>query len=99
MIEFNIATFAERLVKLPVRVSPPESGMHNRYLQENVFDALKQNGKLDLRELDCDAFTYQDVTPKSYCSCFASTQSGWAKTFNRFVKDTGASSRKEPTFF
>ena len=99
MIEFNIAAFAERLAKLPVRVSPPEPGTHSQYLQENVFDMLRQNGKLDLRELDCDAFSYQDVTPKSYCSCFASTQSGWAKTFNRFVKDTGASSRKEPTFF
>ena len=99
MIEFNIAAFADRLVNLPVRVSPPESGTYNRYLQENVFDALRQNGKLDLRELDCDAFSYQDVTSKSYCSRFVHNQKGWAKTFNKFVKDTGASSRKEPTFF
>ena len=99
MPEFNVAAFAQRLAKLPERVSPPESGTYNRYLQENVFDVLRQNGKLDLREVDCDAFSYQDVTPKSYCSCFAHSQKGWAKTFNKFVKDTGASSRKEPTFF
>ena len=99
MFEFNVAAFAERLAKLPVRVSLLESGTYNRYLRENVFDVLRQSGKFDLRELDCDAFTYQEVTPKSYGSCFANSQKGWAKTFNRFVKDTGASPRKEPSFF
>ncbi len=99
MFEFNVAAFADRLAKLPVRVSLLESGTYNRYLRENVFDVLRQSGKFDLRDLDCDAFTYQDVTPVSYPSCFIHSQVGWAKTFNKFVKDTGASSRKEPSFF
>lgn len=99
MFEFNVAAFADHLAKLPARGSLPESGTHNRYLQENVFDVLKQGGKLDLTALDCDAFSYVDVTPKSYRDCFAHRQQDWAKAFNRFVKQTGATPQKEPSFF
>ena len=99
MIEFNIAAFAKRLVKLPARVSLLESGTYNRYLQENVFDELKQDHQVDLLALDFDAFTFQDLTPESRSKSLAQHNSVWAECFNRFVKQAHATPQNEQAFF
>ena len=99
MFEFNIAAFADRLADLPERPALAEEGKHNRYLQENVFDELKQGRAVDLTALDFDAFTFQELTPEFRAKTLANRNSDWAQCFNRFVKRTPAVSLNEQAFF
>lgn len=99
MFEFNVAAFANRLANLPERPVLAKAGTHSRYLQENVFDELKQDHQVDLLALDFDAFTFQDLTPESRSKSLAQHNSAWAKCFNRFVKQTHATPQDEQAFF
>ena len=99
MFEFNVAAFADRLAKLPERPVLAEAGTHSRYLQENVFDELKQGHAVDLLALDFDAFTFQDLTPEGHVNSLARSNGTWAECFNRFVKQTPATPRSDQSFF
>lgn len=84
---------------IPAWESIPEPAEHNEYLQKNVFDELLQGHPLDLLKLDFDAFTLRDVTPEAYRGIMADNLSGWAKRFNKFVKETPVAVQKESVFF
>lgn len=99
MFEFNVAAFANRLISLPERPVLAEAGTHSRYLQENVFDELKQGHEVDLLALDFDAFTFRDLTPESHSKSLARNNGVWAECFNRFVKQTHAMPQDEQAFF
>lgn len=99
MFEFNVVAFANRLANLPEWPVLAEAGAHSRYLQENVFDELKQDHQVDLLALDFDAFTFQDLTPESRSKSLARNNGVWAECFNRFVKQTHATPQNEQAFF
>ena len=99
MFEFNVAAFADQLANLPERPVLAEAGTHSRYLQENVFDELKQGHAVDLLALDFDAFTFQDVTPESHVNGLAWNNNEWAQCFNRFLKRAPATPQSEQAFF
>ena len=99
MFEFNVAAFAKRLARLPERSVSVEQQTYSSYLKENVFDVFKQGGAIDLTKLDFDAFSFSDVTPDFCQSIAAQNDSGWAQSFNRFVKRVPAASQDEASFF
>ena len=99
MFEFNVAAFAKRLARLPERSVSVEPQTYSSYLKENVFDVFKQGGAIDLTKLDFDAFSFSDVTPACCQIIAARNDSGWAQSFNRFVKRVPAVSQDEAAFF
>ncbi len=99
MFEFSPAAFAKRLTELPARPAPIPVGTYSQYLQEHVFDVLRQGKPVDLTALDFSAFSFSDVTPDYYPVLAARNDDDWAQGFNGYVKRTPAVPCGEASFF
>ena len=61
MAEFDMRQFAALLRIVPEEKPMVERPEHSEYLQKNVFDVLKEDGSVDLKQLDWSAFGMKDL--------------------------------------
>jgi len=99
MKEFDVSQFCALLRAVPEArpiVEPPE---RSEYLQKQVFDVLKEKGRIDLRQLDWDAFDIKHVIFGQDAASLNSIPDGWLSGINRFLHNTPGAATDQRRFF
>lgn len=98
MLEFNKDRFLSLLCAAP-KVEPViEEPEHSEYVQ-SLIDTFKKEGRLDLTEINFDAFDLCHVTPEDYTRMYSHIKDGWAKGVVHFCRKTPPAHLQQRAFF
>jgi len=99
MLEFSKSVFDTLLKSAPSKRNTYEECEFSLYLQKHVFDKFLMDEEVALAELDFNAFELSHVIPEGYSEMYRRTSIGWAKGFNKYLKDLPAIFVNEKSFF
>lgn len=99
MAEFDMRQFAALLRIVPEEKPMVERPEHSEYLQKNVFDVLKEDGGVDLKQLDWSAFGMKDLRSGWHADWLNTTPDGWLHGINSFVHKTPGMAAGRRKFF
>ena len=99
MLEFSKRVFYTLLRSAPSKRDASEKCEFSPYLQQYVFDKLLVDEEVALAELDFNAFELSHAIPEGYSEMYRRTSIGWAKGFNKYLKDLPAIFVNEKNFF
>jgi hypothetical protein len=99
MPEFDQNIFTSLLRAALPKQKLLEEGVHSEYLQKQVFDVLKAEESVALRDIDFGAFELRHVCPPGQEAAYARSNNGWLMRFNQFIKKTSAASLPQRRFF
>lgn len=99
MAEFDKLYFLRLLREAPERKPLLEEPQYNDHLKTQVFDKLKENGVLDLLNLDLSSVPLRDLVPEGYPAMYEKAVGGWAQGLNSRFKQVSAAHLKQRAFF
>ena len=99
MAEFDMRQFIALLQSAPEEKPMAEQPEHSEYLQKDVFDVLKEDGSVDLKQLDWSAFGMKDLRSSGHVNWLNTTPSGWLHGINFFVHKTPGMAAGRRKFF
>lgn len=98
MLEFNKERFLSLLCAAPEIEPVIEEAEHSEYVK-SLVDAFQKDGRLDLNQINFDAFDLCHVTPKGYSRIYDRVKDGWVKGVVHFCRKTPTAHLQKRAFF
>lgn len=98
MLAFDKSVFAEQFLAAPPKEQLLPDAQYNPYVQK-LADHFKEEGSIDLSQVDWDVFSLENVTPVGYETQYDRVRQGWIQGVIGFCRKTPAFQLRERTFF
>lgn len=98
MLIFNEAVFARQLLAAPSKERIIPTAQHSSYVQ-TLADQFKEEGMIDLSQVDWNAFSLENVTPVDYEKRYDKINRGWIQGLIGFCRKPPAFQTRERMFF